>query len=76
MMGFKYFDSAQATIDGNELHHMHRKGQHINTANQSVFDQFYALALSLDICIFTTCNLSSAYQSICYGKNCKFDVYS
>ena len=44
MMGFKSFEAAQATIAGIELHHMLRKGQHVNAANQAVFEQFYALA--------------------------------
>ena len=44
MMGFKSFNSAQATLAGIELHHMLRKGQHVNAANQAVFEQFYALA--------------------------------
>lgn len=44
MLGFKVFSAAQATIAGIELHHMLRKGQHVNAANQDVFEQFYALA--------------------------------
>jgi len=44
MMGFKAFHSAEATIAGIELHHMLRKGQHINANNMPVFEQFYALA--------------------------------
>jgi len=44
MLGFKAFHSAQATLAGIELHHMLRKGQHVNVANQSIFEQFYALA--------------------------------
>ena len=44
MMGFKSFNSAQATIAGIELYCMMKKGQHINAANSSAFDQFYALA--------------------------------
>ena len=44
MLGFKAFYSTQATVAGIELHHMLRKGQHINAANASVFEQFYALA--------------------------------
>ena len=43
-LGFKAFHSASATLDGVELHHMLRKGQHVNAANQTVFEQFYALA--------------------------------
>ncbi len=43
-LGFKAMHSARATLDGIELHHMLRKGQHINSKNQSVIEQFYALA--------------------------------
>jgi putative transposase len=43
-MGFKAFHSAEATLAGIELHHMLKKGQHINSANPSVFEQFYALS--------------------------------
>lgn len=41
MMGFKTFRTASATIAGIELHHMLKKGQHINSANLPVFEQFY-----------------------------------
>lgn len=44
MMGFKSFESAQATLAGIELHHMLRKNQHKNSETTSVFKQFYALA--------------------------------
>ena len=44
MMGFKAFQSAEATLAGIELHHMLRKGQHREAANLPVFEQFYALA--------------------------------
>jgi len=44
MLGFKSFDSAEATIAGIELHHMLKKGQHKNANGMSVFEQFYALA--------------------------------
>ena len=44
MLGFKSIDSANATLGGIELHHMLRKGQHINSKNKSVIEQFYALA--------------------------------
>ena len=44
MMGFKAVYSAKATLTGIELHHMLRKGQHTQSANQSIFQQFYALA--------------------------------
>ena len=43
-LGFKAMHSARATLAGIELHHMLRKGQHVNSANQSIFEQFYALA--------------------------------
>jgi len=36
-----YFDLCDRTI---ELHHMLRKGQHVNAVSQTVFEQFYALA--------------------------------
>ncbi len=45
MMGFKAFHSANATLLGIELHHMLRKGQHKNSANMTVFEQFYSLAV-------------------------------
>ena len=44
MMGFKSFKSADATLAGIELHRMLRKGQHKNSENMTVFEQFYALA--------------------------------
>ena len=44
MMGFKAFHSAHATLMGVELHHMLRKHQHACSSNQTVFEQFYALA--------------------------------
>ena len=44
MLGFKSINSASATLTGIELHHMLRKKQHINSANQSIFEQFYVLA--------------------------------
>ncbi len=44
MLGFKSIHSAQATVAGIELHHMLKKKQHANAANQSVHEQFYALA--------------------------------
>lgn len=43
-LGFKATHSAAATLDGIELHHMLRKGQHQNASNESIFKQFYALA--------------------------------
>ena len=44
MMGFKTFDSAEATLAGIELHHMLKEGQYKNAGNMTVFEQFYALA--------------------------------
>jgi putative transposase len=44
LRGFKAFHGAQSTLAGIELHHMLKKGQHNNAANQTVFEQFYALA--------------------------------
>lgn len=44
MLGFKSFFSASDTLVGIELHHMLRKKQHLNSASQSIFEQFYALA--------------------------------
>ena len=44
MIGFKAFHSAEATLSGIELHHMLRKGQHNQSANQTIFEQFYGLA--------------------------------
>ena len=45
MKGFKAFHSADATLAGIELHHMLRKGQHNQSANQTIFEQFYGLAV-------------------------------
>ncbi len=44
MLGFKAFHSAEATIAGIELHRMLRKSQHKQSANMTIFDQFYSLA--------------------------------
>ncbi|CAM4428799.1 MAG: hypothetical protein LEGION0403_FIIPPAGN_02737 [Legionella sp.] len=44
MKGFKVFHSANATLAGIELHHMLRKNQHTESANQTIFEQFYGLA--------------------------------
>ncbi len=44
MKGFKSFHSAEATLSGIELHHMLRKEQHNQSANQTIFEQFYGLA--------------------------------
>ena len=44
MKGFKAFHSADAILSGNELHHMLKKGQHTQSDDQTVFDQFYGLA--------------------------------
>jgi len=45
MKGFKAFQSADATLVGIELHHMLKKGQHTQSANQAIFEQFYGLAV-------------------------------
>ncbi|MCP4485182.1 MAG: IS6 family transposase, partial [Flavobacteriaceae bacterium] len=42
-LGFKSYHSAAATLDGIELHHMLRKNQIKNSANKSIFEQFYDL---------------------------------
>jgi transposase-like protein len=44
MLGFKSFASAKATLAGIELYHMLKKGQMINAANISIWQQFYLLA--------------------------------
>jgi len=44
MKGFKAFHSASATLAGIELHHMLRKGQHKQSENMTIFEQFYGLA--------------------------------
>ena len=44
MLGFKTFHSAEATLSGIELHRMLRKGQHQQSANMTLFEQFYSLA--------------------------------
>jgi putative transposase len=44
MLGFKSFDSAEATLAGIELNHMLKKSQHINASNMTIFEQFYVLA--------------------------------
>jgi putative transposase len=44
MLGFKTIHSAEATIAGIELHRMLRKGQHQQSANMTIFEQFYELA--------------------------------
>ena len=44
MMGFRAFHSAQATLARIELHRMMKKGQHLDSENTAVYDQFYALA--------------------------------
>lgn len=43
MNGFKAFHAAEATLAGIELHHMLRKGQHNQSANKTIFKQFYEL---------------------------------
>jgi len=44
MKGFKAFYSADATLTGIELHHMLRKRQHDQSANEAIFEQFFRLA--------------------------------
>jgi len=44
MMGFKSFQSAEATIAGIELHHMLRKSQHQQSQFKAIHEQFYSLA--------------------------------
>ncbi len=44
MKGFKAFYSADARLSGIELHDMLRKGQHIQTGKQTIFEQFQGLA--------------------------------
>ena len=44
MLGFKSFDSAEATLAGYELINMLRKGQHIGAEYMTKFEQFYSLA--------------------------------
>ena len=44
MMGFKNFNSAEATLAGIELCRMLKKGQHVNAKNAAAFEQFSALA--------------------------------
>ncbi|MGC1183191.1 DDE-type integrase/transposase/recombinase, partial [Legionella sp.] len=44
MKGFKEVHSSKATLTGLELHHMLRKGQHLQAGKQSIFEQFYRLA--------------------------------
>jgi putative transposase len=44
IIGFKPFHSAETTLAGIDLHRMLKKGQHTQSNNQPVFDQFYALA--------------------------------
>lgn len=44
MKGFQAFHSASATLSGIELHHMLRKGQHKQSENMTIFEQFYGLA--------------------------------
>ena len=43
MKGFKALYPADATIAGIKLHHMLRKEQHIQSANQTIVEQFYGL---------------------------------
>ncbi|CDZ77293.1 hypothetical protein BN59_01576 [Legionella massiliensis] len=43
-LGFKSFESAEATIAGIELHRMLKKGQMNNTGDSSVWKQFYDMS--------------------------------
>jgi putative transposase len=43
MKGFKAFHSVDANLAGIELHHMLKKGQHTQSANQTIFEQLYGL---------------------------------
>ena len=43
-LGFKSVEGAKATIAGNELWRMLKKGQHHDESDRSAFKQFYALA--------------------------------
>jgi putative transposase len=42
--GFKACHSANATRAGIQWHHLLRKKQHTQSANQTIFEQFYGLA--------------------------------
>ncbi|MCL5273011.1 MAG: DDE-type integrase/transposase/recombinase [Gammaproteobacteria bacterium] len=44
MKGFKAFHSADAPLAGIELHHILRKKQHTQSANQTIFERFYGLS--------------------------------
>ena len=44
MLGFKSFDSGEATLAGYELINMLRKGQHIGADFMTKFEQFYSIA--------------------------------
>jgi putative transposase len=44
MTGFKAFHAANTTLAGIERHHMIKKAQHIQSANQTIFEQFYGQA--------------------------------
>ena len=44
MKGFKAFHSADATLAGIELRQLLKKGQHTQSANQTIFEQYYGLA--------------------------------
>ena len=43
-LGFKSIEGASATISGNELWQMLKKGQHRDGGSRPAFEQFYALA--------------------------------
>ncbi len=44
MKGLKAFHFAEATLAGIELHHMLQNEQHKESANQTMFKQFFGLA--------------------------------
>jgi putative transposase len=45
MLCFKAMHLAKATLVGIELHHMLKKQQHKSSANQTISEPFYALAV-------------------------------
>jgi putative transposase len=45
MLCFKAMHSEKATLAGIELHHMLKKQQHKSSANQTISEPFYALAV-------------------------------
>jgi putative transposase len=45
MKGFKAFHDAEAPLTGIELHHMLRKESHSQSDNQTIFEQYYGVAV-------------------------------